>query len=103
MFTALDLRALVSPASLWPQKPLSMLLPMPGWARQSSQHIKGKQEQLSCGFVIPITGSEHIMLFLRMARWSALLCQQVPQSTSFSVRRLAMADTTSQAITVLFM
>jgi hypothetical protein len=80
-----------------------MLLPTLEWARRSLHPIKDNQEQQSCGSVIPIIDSEHIMLSLRMAHWSALLYQQVLQSTSSNARYLGMAVTTSQAIMVVFM
>lgn len=103
MSTPLGLLVQVYQASLWLPKQLNRLLPMLEWVHQSSPHIKGKQAQLSYGFMIPVTDSEHIMLCPKMERWSVSPCQRVRQSTSFSAQYLEMVDIVLQAITVVFM
>jgi hypothetical protein len=103
MSTALGLPVQVYQASLWLPRQLNRLLPMLEWVHQSSPPIKDKQEQLSYGFMIPVTDSEHIMLCPKMERWFASLCQRARQSTNFSAQYLGMVDITLQAITVVFM
>jgi len=103
MSTVLGLPVQGHQASLWLPRQLNRLLPMLEWVHQLSPHIKGKQEQLSYGFMIPVTDSEHIMLCPKMERWSVSPCQRARQSTNFSAQYLGMVDIISQAITVVFM
>lgn len=103
MSTASGLPVQVYQALLWLPRQLNRLLPMLEWVHQLSPHIKGKQEQLSYGFMIPVTDSEHIMLCPKMERWFVSPYQRARQSTNFNAQYLGMVDITLQAITVMFM